>query len=311
MHPNDSSHLLAVDSRHLEPLVMRIRQGEPDAPPDATRAGLSYFRGMNQDERPYELVGSVAILRLRGFLAKRGWWCDTSFDRFSDMVRFAVNDYAVKTILIDCDSPGGSVYGCADCADVVYHANNSKRVICCVNDLCASAALWVGTAAREVVITQSGDLGSIGVYQMRMDVTEAMKKQGVSVEIIRAGEQKAWGSPFLPMTDAERKVKQDEVDAIYQQFINAVARNRGADPGAVRRVWADARIFSGVDAVRTRLADRVASFDQVLTELVGRPTASNGLGSQQTGIIGQASTRAARILKTTTRRFVGYVKRPQ
>lgn len=297
---------LAVDQRYLEPLVNRLRRGptaedHDEKPPDTKEASLSYFTSKREEDRPYDLVKAVAVLRLRGYLAKRGWWCDTGFDRFADMVRFAVEDYAVDTILIDCDSPGGSVYGCPDCADVVYQANKSKRVICCVNDLCASAALWVGSAARELVITQSGDIGSIGVYQMRIDVTEMLAKDGVKVEIIRAGEQKAWGSPYLPITEAERTVMQGEVDAIYQTFINAVAKHRGVDPGRVRSDWADARIFTGQDAVNIGLADRVASFDQVLAELVGRPVIT---GEEQDG-----QTRPVRDQLSRHRRWSGRIRR--
>lgn len=298
---------LSVDPRHLEPLVQRWRNGpvaEAASVPeecDDKEASLSYFREMDSTERPYDLVKTVAVLRLRGYLAKRGWWCDTGFDRFSDLVRFAAEDYAVDTILIDADTPGGSVYGCPDCADVIYQARKQKRIITVVNDLCASAGLWVGSAANEIVITQSGDIGSIGVYQMRLDVTEMLANEGIKVEIIRAGEQKAWGSPFLPLTDAERQVMQAEVDAIYQKFINAVARNRGVDPGRVRSDWADARIFTGQAAVDVGLADRVASFDQVLAELVGRPIIT---GEEQDG---QSSPDRDQLRQS--RRWIGSLRR--
>lgn len=277
MPHNFLPEIVSIDPRHLEPLITRLKHGpkdddsDPDKPRDNKEASLNYFRDKSNEERPYELVKTTAILRLRGYLAKRGWWCDTGFDRFADQVRFAVDDYAVENILIDAETPGGCVYGCPDCADVVYMANKRKRVITIVNDLCASCGLWVGSAAREIVVTQTGDIGSLGVYQMRVDLTEHLKKEGISIEYIRAGEQKAWGSPYLPMSDAERTVRQAEVDAIYQTFINAVAKHRGVDAGFVRENWADAKIFTGQQAVEIGLANRVASFDQVLAELVGRP----------------------------------------
>lgn len=308
MQPSTLPEMLSVDPRHLEPLVMRLRNHQAsdddieDQPPrEPKEASLNYFREINTEDRPYDLVKNVAVLRLRGYLAKRGWWCDTSLDRFSDLVRFAADDYAVDTILVDCDSPGGSVYGCPDCSDVIYAARQQKRIITVVNDLCASAALWVGSAAHEIVVTQSGDIGSIGVYQMRVDVTEMLAKEGVKVEIVRAGEQKAWGSPFLPLTPAELKVMQSEVDTIYQTFIDVVARNRGVDPGRVRSDWADARIFTGQEAVNVGLADRVASFDQVLAELVGRPVIT---GAEKDG---QASPDWNQL--TRHRRWSGSVRR--
>lgn len=307
MQPSTLPEILSVDPRHLEPLVMRLRNhqasedDDDEDQPDTNEASLNYFREINTDDRPYDLVKNVAVLRLRGYLAKRGWWCDTGFDRFSDLIRFAAEDFAVDTILIDCDSPGGSIYGCADCSDVVYAARQQKRILTVVNDLCASCALWIGSAAHEIVVTQSGDVGSIGVYQMRFDVTEMLAKEGVKVDIIRAGEQKAWGSPYLPMSAEERKVRQHEVDSIYQTFINTVARNRATSPDRVRADWADARVFTGQEAVNVGLADRVASFDQVLAELVGRPVIT---GDQSDG---QASPDWNQL--TRNRRWSGSVRR--
>lgn len=308
MQPNQLPDILAVDQRYIEPLISRFRnhqaseddEREERQPKDAS---LKYFVERSGEDRPYDLIKTTAVLRLRGYLAKRSWWCDTAFDRFSDLVRFAVEDYAVDTILIDCDTPGGSVYGCPDCADVVFEANKKKRIITVVNDLCASAGLWVGSAAREVVITQSGDIGSIGVYQMRIDATEMLKQQGISVEVIRAGEQKAWGSPYLPMTAAERKVMQAEVDGIYDTFINAVARNRRVSPSRVRTDWADARIFNGQEAVNIGLADRVGSFDEVLAELVGRPIIQ---GESEDGYCQPTSDSPS---VRAQRRHVGYVRK--
>lgn len=275
MEPTAVCEIMAVDQRLLEPLVMRLQTGRTESPRPTFNANLSNYRNLLIEGRPYDLVNDVAVLPLRGYLGKRGWWCDTSFDEFSALIRYALNDSAVRVILIDCHSPGGTTYGCADCADVVYEANQYKPVVCCINDLCASAALWVGSAARQIVITQSADVGSIGVFMLRMDVTEALKKQGISVDIIRAGAQKAWGSPYLPMSDGERKSFQQQVDDLYENFIAAVARNRRVHPDKVRTQWADARMFSGRQAVEVGLADHVGTFEGVLAACGVRPLSNN------------------------------------
>lgn len=297
------SEYFAVHKTHLDPIRQMLAKGKPDG--EEKNASLDLFVARDAEDRPYDLIKTVAVLPLRGYLFKRGWgwWWGTSFDYFSDMVRLAANDYAVDTILIDAESPGGGVNGCPDCSDVLYEVAKRKRVIMVVNDLCASACLWVGSAASEIVITQSGEMGSIGVYQMRFDYTEALKKEGIGVDIIRAGEQKAWGSPYLPMTPEERAVTQAEVDKLYDQFIAAVARNRDVDPDKVRNEWADARMFSGADAVRVGLADRVASFDQVLAELVGRDVITGDSSDGQQSNVDRDSGPSVK------RRWTGTIRR--
>lgn len=298
MQPRTLPEQLAVHAGYMDQLQYLIAKGPTEAEEKA--ASLRLFKSQSEEERPYQLIKTVAVIPLRGFLFKRGWWWGCSYDHFSDLVRIAGEDFAVDTILIDCETPGGGVYGCADCSDVLYQVAKKKRVITCVNDLCASAGLWVGSAATEIVISQSGDIGSLGVYRVRTDYTRALKKEGVSVEIFRAGERKAWGHPALPLTDAERKVAQADVDLSHEAFINAVARNRRVSADHVRSEWGDAQVFTGQQAVDVGLADRVASFDQVLAELVGRPVIT-GEDDGQSGTESEQFSQA--------RRWVGSVRR--
>jgi signal peptide peptidase SppA len=306
MQHNQLPDLLAIHQAHLEPLVTKLRNNTPtQQQSDAAEktASLNLFRNGEDAERPYELLKTTAIIPLRGYLTKRScyWWGCTGYDYFADLIRLAVADFAVDNIVIDCDSPGGEVRGCADCADVVFQSAKIKPITVVVNDLCASAALWVASAGSQIVITQLGDMGSIGVMRLRFDYTRQLEREGIGVEVFRAGAQKAFGSPYLPLTDAERKVGQADVDTSYDSFISAVARNRRVDESRVRNDWADARMFVGQQAVDVGLADRVASFDQVLADLVGRQVIT---GDSDDGREDSYPTTP-----TSTRRAVGYVRR--
>ncbi|MES2793220.1 MAG: S49 family peptidase [Planctomycetota bacterium] len=283
--------ILAVHSGYLDSLRQAVALGKPEV--DEKKSSLNLYTQRDEEYRPYDLVKTVAVLPLRGFLFKRGWWWGCSYDYFADLIRLAVADYAVDTILLDVETPGGGIYGCPDCSDVIFEARKYKKVIAVVNDLCASAGLWLTSAASEIVITQSGEIGSIGVYEMRFDYTKMLADDGIRVDVIRAGAQKAWGSPYLPTTDEELAVRQADVDASYDMFISAVARNRGVSTDLVRKDWADARMFDAKTAVSIGLADRIASFDKVLAELVGRDviTGDNSNGNSDSNSSGQPTAK--------------------
>jgi len=112
------------------------------------------------------VTGSIAVLPLYGVLTQRGNMMDdisgpgsTSTQLFAQAFREAVADDTVGAILIDIDSPGGSVYGTSELAAEILQARNSKPVCAIANSLAASAAYWIGSAASELYVTPSGEVG--------------------------------------------------------------------------------------------------------------------------------------------------------
>jgi ClpP class serine protease len=62
--------------------------------------------------------------------------------------------------------------------------------------MAASAAYWIATAADEVVVTPSGQVGSIGVFATHEDISKALDMEGIKVSLISAGKYKTEGTPF-------------------------------------------------------------------------------------------------------------------
>ena len=75
----------------------------------------------------------------------------------------AAADSSIGAIVLNIDSPGGSVYGVEELADKIYKARGTKPVYAVANSLAASAAYWIGSAASQLYVTPSGEVGSIGV----------------------------------------------------------------------------------------------------------------------------------------------------
>lgn len=225
--------------------------------------------------------GNVAVIPVFGIISQRaGMVSDlstgagTSTESIGKQLRAAVDDSSISAIVLNVDSPGGSVHGVAEVADQIYAARAAKPVIASVNSLAASAAYWIASAAQEVVITPSGEAGSIGVYAAHQDQSAALESDGVRVTLISAGRYKVEGNPFEPLGDEARAAIQSSVDAHYSAFVGGVARYRGVRPDAVRNGYGEGRVLGAQQAVDAGLADRIGTFDEVISGLRRTGTAN-------------------------------------
>lgn len=188
----------------------------------------------------------------------------SSYQRIGEQVADAVNTSAVGTIVFNINSPGGGVYGATELADEIFEARRLKRTIAVASSLAASAAYWLASQAQELVVTPSGEAGSIGVYGVHVDYSEQNRMLGIRPTLISAGKFKTEANPDEPLTSEARRFLQQRVDEFYSMFVSAVARGRRALTTDVRRGFGQGRVLGARGAVLERLADRVATFDQVV-----------------------------------------------
>jgi signal peptide peptidase SppA len=214
----------------------------------------------------------VAIIPVLDTLVNRGAWLDsrsglTSYEGLAAQLRAAGQDPEVRSVLLDISSPGGEAAGMASLANLVRQVRDTKPVMAFVNDMAASAAYGLASAANEIVISPTSILGSIGVVMLHADRSGELAAQGVKPTLIFAGSHKVDGNPFEPLSDAVRADLQASVDAHYRQFLNTVAQGRGRKLTADMARATEARTFIGTEAITLGLADRIASFDEVLALL--------------------------------------------
>jgi signal peptide peptidase SppA len=215
--------------------------------------------------------GSVALIPLVGIISHRmNMMADisgpggASTQQITGLFRQALEDSNCQAIVFDCDSPGGSVEGVSELATEIYNGRKRKPITACVNAMAASAAYWIASAAKEVVITPSGQAGSIGVYMIHQDESKALEQDGIKVTAIKAGKYKIEGAPWEPLTDEARAAFQTKVDALYSMFLKAVAQNRGDSQANVREGYGEGRCLLAGDAVKQGLVDRIGTLDDVL-----------------------------------------------
>lgn len=218
---------------------------------------------------------SVAVIPLTGVITPQGSFFDFLFGGLGGLAGFreqlaaAVANQDVTSVIIDVDSPGGLADMVPETAAMVREARQVKPVTAVVDTMMGSAAYWIGSQASEVVVTPSGYAGSIGVYRMHVDASKFNDKLGVEVTYVSAGKYKTEGNPDEPLGQTARRAWQSSVDDVYADFVSDVAQGRSVSADKVRSGFGEGRMLRGEKAVAAGLADRVASYDEVLASLLG------------------------------------------
>lgn len=150
---------------------------------------------------------------------------------------------------------------------MIFDARGKKRVVAVADQLMASAAYYLGASAEELVVTPSGEVGSIGVYMVHFDWSGAFEDAGVRATIIRAGARKAEGNPYEPLPEEAVAHFQSLIDDYHDLFIQAVARGRGVSAATVRESFGQGRTYTAQRAVERGMADRVATIEEVVRDL--------------------------------------------
>ena len=191
----------------------------------------------------------VAMVKIEGILIS------------SEHIVEELNDYAddasVKAIVIRIDSPGGGVVVSQEIYNAVKNAKKEgKKIIVSMGSVAASGGYYVAAAADKIVANPGTLTGSIGVKMEFANVEKLLEKIGVKGMVVKAGEFKDIGSPYRDMTAQEKKLLQDVIDDVHNQFIKAVAEGRNLPEADVRAI-ADGRIFTGQQALALKLVDQL------------------------------------------------------
>jgi len=187
----------------------------------------------------------------------------TDSEEICTAVREAGDRPDIEAVFLDIDSPGGTVTGTPELAQAVADVNRKKPVYAFSSGLMCSAAYWVASQAQAIYVTPSARVGSIGVIQPVVDDSEALKNEGIKVEVFAAGKFKSIGTPGVSLTDAQREFIQSNIEETAGDFYAAVlARGRKIPTDAM-----EGQDFSGKQAQRMNLAGVVRDRGEAMQRL--------------------------------------------
>ncbi|WP_336810842.1 S49 family peptidase [Bosea sp. MMO-172] len=242
----------------------------------------------------------TSIITIVGELVNRGAWIGASsglvsYEGISHQLAAATADPMTRTILLDCESPGGEAVGAFECAAAVRKAAAVKPVVAIVNGMACSAMYAIVSGATRIVTTPTGLSGSIGVVMMHLDYSQLLAAIGIEPTFIFAGDHKVDGNPYEPLPQAVRADFKREIDAFYDLFLQTVSAGRGARLTAQKAKATQAKVLMGEAAVKAGLADEMMTFDEALTAI-----ANGSLVRRSSGPVSIASSAGQTSAATTT-----------
>lgn len=271
--------------------VMAARATFAQAGASARQQFTGALEGEPDGYSTVETSGRVAVLPLSGLITPGGGglmaalFGGTGLNDFARALDAAVTSADVDAIVLDVDSPGGSVELLPETAAMVRQAAAAKPMVAAVNTLCASAAYWLASQAHQIVATPSGAAGSIGVYTAHTEFSAMDERDGIKTTLISAGKYKVEGNPYEPLSDEALAAIQAEIDDLYGMFVADVAKGRNTSASAVQAGYGQGRLLGAARAVDAGLVDRVgtltdaialaASGDVRTTQLPAAPAASS------------------------------------
>lgn len=237
---------------------------------DSEHAGPS-VEAAKTSSAPVNNAGVIAVIPVWGVVSHRAHMVadicgpgGTSTEKLQQTIRGAVNDPNVRAIVLDIDSPGGSVFGVQEVAAEIFAARDAKPILASANSLAASAAYWIATAASEVHVTPSGEVGSIGVFATHVDKSKSQELQGLKTTLISAGKYKTEGNSLGPLDEEAMSAIQSRVNDYYDAFVKDVARFRGVGVADVRDGFGEGRTVGAKQAVAAGMANGIATLEETI-----------------------------------------------
>lgn len=268
-----------------EILLARLR-GDRLADEDV-RVRISEAQAAQGPRRGRRIAGSVETIPVYGVIMPRANLMvemsgATSVAQVRQAFREALADEAIGSIVLEFDSPGGSVDGIEEFAAEIRESRGRKPIVAVANTLAASAAYYLAAQADEVVASPSSMVGSIGVFVQHTEFSKMDEAMGVTTTIIRRPAAKAETNDSEPLPEDGRAHLQEVVDDYYDQFVTAVAKGRGVSAVDVRSGYGVGRALTAKRAKAAGLVDRIDTLDGVIGRLAGgrapssRPSALEG-----------------------------------
>ena len=216
---------------------------------------------VDEKAQPYELLNGLATVRIHGTMLRQvsprqkaiSAICGVrlcSTEETAAALLQAAADPAVHTILLDIDSPGGTVNGTPELAQVVRTVAKDKHVYAFTAGQCCSAAYWVASQADVIYAAPSATVGSIGVILPVVDSSAFYDRCGLKMEVFSAGKYKSTGMDGTSLTAEQRDRLTQQVNDTWGRFKQAVTRRRTIDETDM-----EGQSFYGTDAREKKLVD--------------------------------------------------------
>ena len=174
-------------------------------------------------------------------------------------------DKSVKAIVLRINSPGGSSFASEIIwREIELNKKAGKKVIVSMGNVAASGGYYIACNADKIFAETNTITGSIGVFSIVPDFSGFFKnKLGITFDRISTSPYADAPSVTRPMTEGEKRIIQQEVDHIYQDFLGRVAEGRKMKLADVDSI-AQGRVWTGARALGIGLVDSIGGLEDAI-----------------------------------------------
>ena len=208
----------------------------------------------------------IALIYAEGDITYgRGDQVQIGSDDYRTLIRRARMDKATKAIVLRVNSPGGSSIA----SDIIWREvdlcrKEGKPIIVSMGDYAASGGYYIACAADSIFAEPNTITGSIGVFSIIPNLQGFFNhKLGVNFDGVKTAPYADAGNIARPLTDAEKRFFQNDVDSIYADFKARVSQGRKMDPAMVDSI-AQGRVWTGEKALSIGLVDKLGGIGDAL-----------------------------------------------
>lgn len=205
--------------------------------------------------------GNIAVIPIEGVIATDG--SEVVSSDVVEWIREAEEDDSIKAVMFRVNSPGGSPVATEEIARAIREMQKPNAAV--IREIGASGAYWVSSATDRIYASRMSLVGSIGVLASYIEVAGTLQRYNATYRSLTAGEFKDTGSPFKELTPSEEAMFRNQLDALHDIFIQAVAENRGLPEDKVRKI-ANGWVYTGDESLANGLIDEIGNEDDAIAD---------------------------------------------
>ncbi|MCD6575821.1 MAG: signal peptide peptidase SppA [Nanoarchaeota archaeon] len=211
-----------------------------------------------------EPYGNVALININGEISiGNGFFSSgAESDKIVSEIKDANSNPYIKALLVEINSPGGSVVATKEIASALKNVNKTK--VCWLREIAASGAYWIASACDYIVADNFTITGSIGVSGSYLEFSGLFEKYGVNYVRLVSGKEKDIGTPYRQPTQDELNKIQSILDEIHAAFVKEIAENRNLSVEYISKI-ADGSIFTGEEAKKLGLVDVIGGKEDAIS----------------------------------------------
>lgn len=232
----------------------------------------SYFKNLFKNKMVENVLVSgdigkrILVVPIQGVITS-GSTYGYDHELIMDSLETALTDPTIKGVILKVNSPGGGVYESAMVKDKIMEIKQKDIPVYAVFEgMSASGGYYISAMADKIFASEETLTGSIGVIMSGYDMSELLSNLGIKTNVIKSAEHKDIMSSTRPMTEEEKGYMQEMINLSYNRFIDLVAEGRNLPREEVLK-FADGRIFDGSQALKLKLIDDIAYYDDVVEKI--------------------------------------------